>query len=277
VRFSVPQRAASGLYRSPSPTVPADPGVSVSLRVGGRHGRAAARSPQPPLRSLGSFPPSLCCRCGGCGFPRLCGGSGAAFRCLRPRFPGIRMGPPPAAVCQRVKMSRVCGEGCSGDGRSPGELQRAVPATLKVLSARIVSDLVDMQPSESDSLRVTLLRQYRSRETSTLTLHIRKIGFIRLLSCSITGNYIVKSTLILFFRISFDFSLSVMALYTPEAGRTERIVNLSLLFCTRKKKKTVTTVLLLLLSAPSSSSAPLFPPPLLRTTCMWGSVFGYGQ
>jgi hypothetical protein len=71
--------------------------------------------------------------------------------------------------------------------------------------------------------------------------------------------------------------LSVMALYTPEAGRTERIVNLSLLFCTRKKKKTVTTVLLLLLSAPSSSSAPLFPPPLLRTTCMWGSVFGYGQ
>lgn len=109
-----PGRIAGVLCRSPCPTVPADPWVFVSQRVGGHHGDAAASAPQPLLRSLGFFPPSLCCRCCGCGFPRLCGGSGTAFKCLRPRFPGIRMGPPPAAVYQRVKMPRVCGEGCWG-------------------------------------------------------------------------------------------------------------------------------------------------------------------
>lgn len=151
-----PGRITGVSCRSPSPTVPADPWVFVSQRVVGHHGDAATRAPQPPLRSLGSFPPSPCCRCCGCGFPRLCGGSGTAFKCLRPRFPGIRMGPPPAAVYQRVKKnaSGVWG-GLLGGRPQPVRAPCAVPLKLQVLSA-LLSSLVDTQPFESDSVRVTL-------------------------------------------------------------------------------------------------------------------------
>lgn len=109
-------------------------------RVGGRHGGTAACAPQPPVPGLGSLSPSLRCRRCGCGFPRLCGGSGGALPRLRTRFLGIRMGPPPSAVCQRVKRPRVCGEGnwgapATARGPSDATLTISLPC-LQCLSAR---------------------------------------------------------------------------------------------------------------------------------------------
>lgn len=120
--------------------------------------------------------------------------------------------------------------------------------------------LIGTQAFESDSFRVTLLKQYRSSETNTLILHIGKIGLIRVLSC-ITGNYYLFRTLYYYcsfvFHLvpDFDFSWPV---YAPEVGRTEKIVKL-LLFCIRNKK-IVTTVFSF------HPLGPLFPP---MWVCIW--------